>query len=185
VRGWALSSCRRVAPVKALEGDPHFASVPQRFHHPPACAPDPSLKLWMTEAPSGTQAHAVSFSVSAQQKAERWECGVCTTYLQRPHRHVRLMTTSLGASKAAAQPPGCHTPVNTMVLSSTFSMTLVDCSPMWDALLAYSFFSRTWRRHKPLQDIFECPWKAAGVFVAPYELSQLKPAQGYSLFAAV
>ena len=53
------------------------------------------------------------------------------------------MTTSLGASKAAAQPPGCQTPVNTMVLSSTFSITRVDCSPMCDALLAYSFFSST------------------------------------------
>ena len=30
-----------------------------------------------------------------------------------------------------------------MVLSSTFSITLVDCSPMCDALRAYSFFSST------------------------------------------
>ena len=56
------------------------------------------------------------------------------------------MPTSLGASRAAAQPPGCQVPVNTMVLSSTFSSTFVDCSPIWDARLAYSFFSKTWLR---------------------------------------
>ena len=63
------------------------------------------------------------------------------------------MTTSLGASRAAAQPPGCQVPVKTMVLLSTFSSTLVDCSPIWDALLAYSFFSRTWSpRHSMVSE---------------------------------
>ena len=99
----------------------------QREHTDPIPEPEHSTLLAIEAAYSNNAPQLLTWS-SSQQVA---------------YRQVRLTTTSLGARKAAAQPPGCQDPVNTMVLSSTFSITLVDCSPMCDALLAYSFFSST------------------------------------------